>query len=170
MNIRYNISTGYVQLYYNTKWNNWAKGNGTLFSNPVLYSKGTDNTELTGGWVAKAAQASTASAQVATPTFTKNSTNMRIVAPYEKTSALMSGFAIDLTNYRYIKANISNVSASSTALRASTNNTNNYNSVKSTSIGNGDVSLNVSSLTGKHYIIFHVYMGGITINSIELIM
>ena len=170
MNIRYNISTGYVQLYYNTKWNNWAKGNGTLFSNPVLYSKGTDNTKLTGGWVAKAAKQSTGTSQTGTPTFTKNSTNMRIIAPYGKSSALMSGYSIDLTNYKYVKANISNVDASSCSLRVSTNNSNSYNSVKSTTIGAGDVSLNVSSLTGNHYIVFQLYMGGITINSIELVM
>ena len=169
LNIRYDTSTGYIQLYYNGAWNNWMSGGGSAYANPVIYSNGTINDELCGGFSALAATVSGSGTHLKVPTVTYNSDSMKITSDYDRTGAVFTVLPIDLTNYRYVKVVAEGYTATTAAVKASLTKKNGYTTAKSASLGNGTITLNVSGLTGEYYILFQVYWGSVTIKSIELV-
>ena len=106
--IRYNQLTGNVELYYDDTWNEWVSSGASLedLTSLYLYSSGTDNTSVTGGYVAYNYKSSTSGAtKFGVPSISKSDTYIT----FKQTSSLMgtvfTSLGVDLTNYSKIKIN-----------------------------------------------------------------
>lgn len=180
--IRYN-SNGYVQLYYDGKWNNWLDSKTTEDDvyTQYLYYKGTNYTDICGNWEPYAYRASGSSNSTKAPTVTMGSSYMTLKQPGETGAGLhgsvWSQYSIDLTNYNYIEINYTttlSVSTATCSLRLSPTKQNNYTHLTALSTGmkstsNTTATVDISGVTGKYYILFAMYYCSTKIYSIKLI-
>lgn len=126
----------------------------------VIYDAGVINTALVGGLTAYAYKPGTSSSTARKPDVTKGSNYIKVGLEYA--TALAGSYfvnnAIDLTNISYIKINVSSIYIANTdnisvRLGVTTAKANNFTPTKHINItATGTVTLDVSSLSGTHYI------------------
>lgn len=178
MNVRLNEAEGYVQLYYNGQWNNWVKSNinEDQLYNDYLYYLGTDYTDITGGWSGYAYKSSTSTASVlSAPTVEMGTSYMTWTEKSTDVGAVLTGYDIDLTEYKYIEIDYETTlthSAGSLTFACIPTKTNNYTISKSVSITSTTrtiATLDISDLSGKYYLGGALYCTNCIIYSIKLV-
>lgn len=181
LNMRYNPETDMVEIFYNGVWNVWENGN---MQNLFAYNYGDENAVVTGGWSGYAYKDTGSGSSVKLPTVTKESNRMKIgITGTSSAWYFGSVFAekpIDLTNYKTIEIVVGTASLNSNTggggFSVATTKANNYTNAKIVNItGTGTYTLDVSSLSGSHYLCLSVRAGASTaeqyyyISSVKLI-
>lgn len=180
LNIRFNEAEGYIQLYYNGQWNNWISSNTTEEDvyTKYLYYKGTDYSDITGGWSGYAYKSSVSTAEsVVAPTVTKNASDMVFKVTYGAgtVGSVFSGYAIDLTDYNYIEIEyVATLGTSSgeVGFQCVKEKANKYvinKSVKIQSTSITTATLNISDLSGSYFLGVGMYYSQVKIYSIKLV-
>ena len=177
--IRYNSTDGYVQLYYDNKWNNWLDSKTVeddVYTQYVYY-KGTNYTDIVGNWEGLAYKSSTSSGTVKAPTVTMGSSYMTLkistTASAGYVGSVWSSYKVDLTDYNYIIINrttSAEASSSSCSFNISDTKQNKWTKAAGISIlGSGDTTLDISNITGEYYLMFSLYYCSTKIYSIKLV-
>ena len=181
LNMRYNPETDMVEIFYNGVWNAWEVGN---MQNLFAYNYGNENTAITGGWSGYAYKDSGSGSSVKLPTVTKESNRMKIGSTGTSSSwyfgSVFAEKPIDLTNYKTIEIVVGTANLNSNTggggFSVTKTKANNYANAKLVNItGTGTYTLDVSSLSGSHYLCLSVRAGASTaeqyyyISSVKLI-
>lgn len=180
ISVRCNEAVGYVQLYYNGQWNNWLQLDTTEdeVNNQYLYYKGTNYTDITGGWSGYTyVNKSTGSTDLRAPSVTMGDSYMTCKITYGGNIAgsVWNGYSIDLTDYNYIEINYTttlgtsgaNATFGCVATKANKFSFDASTPIKSTS--NTTATLDISALTGNYYLCLLLYYSQVKVYSIKLI-
>lgn len=122
-----------------------------------LYNAGDECTANSGGWSAKAIKASGDYATPKAPTVTKGTSSMTVALDgYDGETyyagCVMTGKAIDLTNFTTLKINVT-AAWLYPQLRVASANTDNYTTIAAISpLQDGEGSLDISGISGSYYI------------------
>lgn len=158
--MRYNPETDMVEICYNGVWENWKFGN---MQDLLLYYYGDENTALTGGWSAYAYKTVTSNSTVFTPTITKESNRMKVSITGTSSSwyygSVFADKTIDLTNIKTIEIVVNSVKNIGTSgnmwFFVTSTKENNYDELaKATITKDGTYTIDVTGLTGNHYVCF----------------
>ena len=133
----------------------------------LLYDSGVENTDVTGGLTAYAYVPSTSGSSVKAPTVTKNTDSLKLYVANASGGLGGSYFTtekVNLTRARTMKIEVSALTSSNNYVRmgASTTKANKFTVAAGKTISEtGTISLDVSSLSGDHYLFITLYGSGV---------
>lgn len=149
-----------AKTYLSGAWKDWIT---------YLYYQGDTMEVLTGGWVALAKNNGSASPAVA-PTITQNAGNIQFVVTGTNYHMGMVHMAnkIDLTEYNTLAVNLTKTTSNDRfCIWTDIGSLANTNAVVYQALSNGEMSTDISSLSGEYYIGF-IVAGGTTGSTITM--